>query len=146
MEDKTVTRIEHFPVTTMEDQEQIEYQQVEKTDYVAVEKISYHYSGCSDAQRGAQVGTVPGESRVLGTSHVENGPIRGTLPSHPLGPYGGLHGGAYPGTYGGPYRGPYGGHSFGSPYGHPAGSYRTHGFMGPPPPRPMAQEDRKSVV
>jgi len=52
MEDKVVSRIEHFPVTTMEDREQTEYQQVEKTDYVAVEKISYHYSGVSDARRG----------------------------------------------------------------------------------------------
>lgn len=53
MQDKTVYRTETFPVTQMETQEKIEYQQIEKTDYVAVEKIAYHYSGVSDAKRGA---------------------------------------------------------------------------------------------
>merc|ERR1711865_101319 len=99
-----------------ETREQIEYQQVEKTDYVAVEKISYHYSGVSDQRRGEQVGVKEGESRVIGTSH--------SVPAHPLGAYGGLHGGAYPGTYGGAYRGTYGG-SYGAPYGHPANAFRS---------------------
>ena len=116
LEDKVISRIEHFPVTTTETREQIEYQQVEKTDYVAVEKISYHYSGVSDQRRGEQVGVKEGESRVIGTSH--------SVPSHPLGAYGGLHGGAYPGTYGGAYRGTYGG-SYGAPYGHPANAFRS---------------------
>lgn len=34
-----------------------------------------HYYGQSAETRGANVGTVPGESRFLGTSHVEERPL-----------------------------------------------------------------------
>ena len=60
----------------METREEIEYQQVEKTDYVAVEKIEVHYSGVSDAKRGGQVGRAAGEERYLGVSHTEALPAR----------------------------------------------------------------------
>lgn len=52
-----------------------------------------HYYGQSAETRGAQVGTVPGESRFLGTSHVEERPLGvktgpyASVGARPLGPH-----------------------------------------------------------
>lgn len=67
----------------------------------------------TDYSRGAAVGTVPGEARYVGTSHVETLPL-GARTGQPLGAYGS-----------GAYAAPYG---MGAPIGHP-GMYTSPHLM-----------------